>query len=139
MKKSRERPIANRGMTVSPRLNFIAIRIPNFAFRNLLIFISTIAAIWILLPKPPLLDGVSFSQSVRDSNGEMLRVTLSADQKFRIWTPLREIAPELVEATLQYEDKYFARHPGVNPVALVRSGVGVVCGAPRTGASTITM
>src|SRR5690349_12574180 len=57
---------------------------------------------WLLLPKPPLLDGVPFSQSVRDRNGELLRVTLTADQKFRIWAPLREIAPELVDATLQY-------------------------------------
>lgn len=68
-----------------------------------------------------------------------MRVTLTSDQKFRIWTPLREIAPELVDATLQYEDKYFAQHPGVNPFALVRSGFGVIRRGPRTGASTITM
>ena len=43
---------------------------------------------WLALPKPPLLDGISFSQVVRDRNGKLLRVTLSADQKFRIWTPL---------------------------------------------------
>ena len=95
--------------------------------------------VWLLLPKSPLLDGVSFSQSVRDRNGELLRVTLTTDQKYRIWTPLREISPELVDATLQYEDKYFARHPGVNPFALVRSGFGFVRGGTRTGASTITM
>jgi len=39
---------------------------------------------WLLLPKPPLLDGISFSQCVRDRNGKLLRVTLSADQKVRI-------------------------------------------------------
>ncbi len=95
--------------------------------------------IWLFLPKPPLLDGISFSQCVRDRNGELLRVTLTSDQKFRIWTPLSEISPELIDATLRYEDKYFARHPGVNPVALARSGFGFLRGGARTGASTITM
>src|ERR1700757_155855 len=79
--------------------------------------------VWLLLPKPPLLDGISFSQCVRDRNGKLLRVTLSADQKFRIWTPLEEISPDLIDATLRYEDKYYARHPGVNPIALARGAV----------------
>src|SRR4029077_2904779 len=94
---------------------------------------------WLLLPKPPLLDGISFSQCVRDRNGRLLRVTLSADQKFRIWTQLEEISPDLIDATLRYEDKYFARHPGINPIALARSGFAILHGGARTGASTITM
>ncbi|HJT44880.1 MAG TPA: penicillin-binding protein 1C [Chthoniobacterales bacterium] len=100
---------------------------------------AIVVATWLFLPRPPLLDGVAFSQCVRDRNGELLRTTLTSDQKFRIWTPLSRISPELVDATLQYEDKYFARHPGVNPIALVRSGFGMLRGGPRTGASTITM
>src|SRR6476620_4110320 len=95
---------------------------------------------WVLLPKPPLLDGVSFSQSVRDRNGKFLRVTLSADQKFRIWTPLEEISPDLIDATLRYEDKYYARHPGVNPIALARGAVDLLrLHRATTGGSTITM
>jgi penicillin-binding protein 1C len=107
--------------------------------RPLLVICACLAAIWLLLPKPPLLEGVSFSQSVRDRNCELLRVTLTSDQKFRIWTPLSQISPELIDATLRYEDKHFARHPGVNPVALARSGFGVLRGGARSGASTITM
>src|SRR5207245_3703244 len=76
---------------------------------------------WLLLPKPPLLEGISFSQCVRDRNGKLLRVTLTADQKFRIWTSLPNISPALVDATLQFEDKYYRCHPGVNPVALMRA------------------
>jgi penicillin-binding protein 1C len=94
---------------------------------------------WLFLPKPPLLDGVSFSQCVQDRNGELLRVTLTPDQKFRIRTKLSDISPELVDATLRYEDKYFLKHPGVNPIALARSGFGLLRGGARTGASTITM
>ena len=107
--------------------------------RSLLVICACLAAVWLLLPKPPLLDSVLFSQCVRDRNGELLRVTLTSDQKFRIWTPLSQISPELIDATLRYEDKYFARHPGVNPIALIRSGFGILRGGARTGASTITM
>src|SRR5438132_11613530 len=102
-------------------------------------WIAVAGCVWFCLPKPQLLDGVSFSQSVRDRDGKLLRVTLTSDQKFRIWTSLRDISPELIDATLRYEDKYFARHPGVNPIALLRSGFGSLHGQTRTGASTITM
>src|ERR1700686_1245759 len=81
--------------------------------RSLALLGMTAYVIWLLLPKPPLLEGISFSQCVRDRNGKLLRVTLSADQKFRIWTPLPEISPDLISATLCYEDKYYAKHPGV--------------------------
>src|ERR1700739_1507232 len=90
--------------------------------RSLALLGMTAWFVWFFLPKPPLLDGISFSQIVRDRNGELLHVTLTPDEKFRIWTPLSQISPELVDATLRYEDKYFARHLGVNPIALVRSG-----------------
>src|SRR6266404_14428 len=102
-------------------------------------YIAVVGCVWFLLPKPPLLDGVSFSQGVRDRSGKLLRITLTSDQKFRIRTPLRDISPELIDATLRYEDKYFAHHPGVNPVALIRSGFGLLHRGPRSGGSTITM
>ncbi len=115
------------------------IRNPRSAIRNVLLFCACIAATWLLLPKPPLLEGVSFSQCVRDRNGKLLRVTLTADQKYRVWTPLRNIAPALIDATLQFEDKYYRYHPGVNPVALVRAASGLRPGGSHGGASTITM
>ena len=95
--------------------------------------------VWLLLPKPPLLDGISFSQCVRDRNGKLLRVTLTTDQKFRVWTPLPNISPSLIDATLRFEDKYYRRHPGVNPVALLRSALNLHAGGAHSGASTITM
>src|SRR6266404_2691577 len=95
--------------------------------------------VWLLLPKPPLLDGVSFSQCVRDRNGKLLRVTLTTDQKFRVWTSLQNISPAVIDATLRFEDKYYRRHPGVNPVALLRSALNLRAGGAHSGASTITM
>src|SRR5262245_65935443 len=93
--------------------------------RPLLLACAFIVAVWVALPKPPLLDGISFSQCVRDRSGKLLRVTLSADQKFRIWTPLREISPALIDATVRYEDKYYQHHPGVNPIALLRAALNL--------------
>ena len=108
--------------------------------RPLLLVCAVIAAVWLALPKPPLLDGISFSQCVRDRNGKLLRVTLSADQKFRIWTPLERISPDLIGATLRYEDKYYAHHPGVNPIALARGAADLLrFHRATTGGSTITM
>jgi penicillin-binding protein 1C len=110
------------------------------SMRSLALLAMTGWFAWLLLPKPPLLDGVSFSQCVRDRDGKLLRVTLSADQKFRIWTPLKEVSPDLIEATLRYEDKYYAHHPGVNPIALARGAMDLLrFHRATTGGSTITM
>src|SRR5438034_5843403 len=97
------------------------------------------AATWLALAKPPLLEGISFSQCVRDRNGKLLRVTLTTDQKFRVWTSLPDISPALVDATVRFEDKYYRHHPGVNPVALLRSALNLGAGGAHSGASTITM
>lgn len=108
-------------------------------FLGFSLFCTCAAVAWFLLPKPPLLDGISFSQCVRDRNGKLLRVTLTTDQKYRVWTPLPKISPVLIDATLQFEDKYYRYHRGVNPVALLRAAVGLRPGGAHTGASTITM
>src|SRR3989442_10229988 len=93
--------------------------------RPLLLTCAFLSAAWLALPKPPLLDGISFSQCVRDRNGKLLRVTLAMDQKFRVWTSLPNISPALIDATLRFEDKYYRHHPGVNPVALLRSALNL--------------
>ena len=119
------------------------VRSPERRVRILRAFVvacAIVMTVWLLLPKPALLDGVPFSQCVRDRNGKLLRLTLTADQKFRVRTPLPEISPDLIDATLRYEDKYYERHPGVNPVALLRSGWDIIrSGGARSGGSTITM
>src|SRR5688500_10987454 len=100
----------------------------------------TIGAAWLALPRPPLLEGIDFSTRVRDRNGNVLRVTLTADQKYRIWTPLKEISPALIDATVRFEDKHYGKHPGVNPVSLARAACNcATCLGRRAGASTITM
>ncbi len=100
------------------------------------------AATWYaLLPKPPLLEGVTFSRQVFDREGERLALTLAADDKYRVWTPLEQISPELITATLTHEDRWFHYHPGINPFAVGRSLWQLLCrrGEAGSGASTVTM
>ncbi|RPE02286.1 penicillin-binding protein 1C [Candidatus Pantoea deserta] len=53
---------------------------------------------------------------------------------------LDEVAPAYLEALLNYEDRWFWRHPGINPVAILRAaGQNLRDGAIVSGGSTLTM
>jgi penicillin-binding protein 1C len=93
-----------------------------------------------LSPAPPLLSGISYSQAVYDNHKLLLRLTLSADGKYRLQTPLADISPLVKKATLLQEDQYFQWHIGVNPISLFKAGWRTYIKGPRRmGASTITM
>src|SRR5262249_19279098 len=96
-------------------------------------------AAWLCLPKPALMENVSFSRRVFDRNGHQLWMTLSRDEKYRVFTPLDRISPQLTRATLEHEDRFFWEHPGVNPIAAIRAFWHFAQGEKRGGASTITM
>jgi penicillin-binding protein 1C len=92
-----------------------------------------------LLPAAPLAAHASYSAAFYAESGELLRLTTAADEQYRLWTPLDEMSPQLVEAVLLYEDRWYRYHPGVNPAALVRSAWATFSGERRQGGSTITM
>src|ERR1700751_782243 len=88
-------------------------------------FLIALAAVaWVLLglqPKPLLVNKAGFSQAVYDRDGHLLRLTLSSDEKYRLWVPLSEIPSTMIEATLLQEDAWFRWHPAVNPFSLLRA------------------
>lgn len=92
-----------------------------------------------VVPHASLAARFSSSVAVRARSGELLRLTLAPDGQYRLWTPLREIAPPLADATCLYEDRQFRVHPGVNPAALARAAVSTFRGRRRMGGSTVTM
>src|SRR5262245_12404489 len=92
-----------------------------------------------LWPHSPLADRIPLSTAVWSADGELLRVTLTSDDQYRLWTPLPEISSDLVEAFLLKEDRWFYWHPGVNQPALVRGAYRTYRGASRQGGSTLTM
>jgi len=101
------------------------------------------AAFWVLprvILHQPLRQRFSTSTAVYDADGGLLRLTLSADEKYRVWVPLDRISALLVDATLLQEDRRFWLHPGVNPLALARGAWRTyVVRARRQGGSTISM
>jgi penicillin-binding protein 1C len=110
-----------------------------FSIPVVLLFVSVWAIIF-FLPKPLLLDGVSFSQAIYDNQRHLLRLTLSQDDKYRVYIPLRDIPQQLQDATLLQEDQYFYWHYGVNPLSLLKAGWQTyIHKSRRIGASTITM
>jgi penicillin-binding protein 1C len=83
---------------------------------------------------------VPYSQLLFARDGSVLHAFLSHDDKWRMKTELHEIIPELRQAIVYKEDKYFYRHPGINPAAILRAAFNnVVRGRKTSGASTITM
>lgn len=90
-------------------------------------------------PGAPLSAAAPSSTAVYAARGELLRLTLAADGQYRLWTPLARIAPELVEATLLQEDRFYHWHCGVNPLALLRGAASTLSGPRRTGGSTLSM
>ncbi len=75
-----------------------------------------------------------------DDHGRLLRLTLASDERYRLWVPLKDISPQLVEGVLLHEDRWYRWHPGFNPYGLLR-GVWVTYarhGNPQ-GGSTVTM
>ena len=104
---------------------------------------TVVLSLWLalgLLRKPLLVNRAGFSQAVYARDGRLLRLTLSSDEKYRLWVPIGEMPRALVDATLLKEDAWFYEHPGVNPVSLVRAFLTTyVWHARRIGGSTITM
>ncbi|RDS86259.1 penicillin-binding protein 1C [Dyella psychrodurans] len=93
-----------------------------------------------LWPHPSLRGWLPSSTAVYDDKGHLLRLTLASDQQYRLWVPLKDISPQLVDGVLLHEDRWYRWHPGVNPYGLLRGAwvTYVRHGSPQ-GGSTITM
>lgn len=105
-----------------------------------LLLVSVVLAGIRLWPHPPLSAHASGSTALYDTAGQLLRLTLSRDDKYRQWTPLERMPQPLVDAVKLHEDHWFRWHPGVNPFSLARGAwVTYVGGGARQGGSTLTM
>src|ERR1700722_5950352 len=111
--------------------------------QNWLVGIALIAAVLLgirLWPHQTLQDWKPSSVAVTDDHGRLLRLTLASDDRYRLWVPLKDMSPQLVDAVLLHEDRWYRWHPGFNPYGLAR-GAWVTYmrhGNPQ-GGSTITM
>jgi len=114
----------------------------NFKRASLTLLLVLVSA-WMILyfsPKPALLENESFSTAIYDEHHQLLRLTLSRDDKYRLFTPLIKMDANLIAATLLQEDQYFRSHLGVNPIAMLKAASQTYLHhGRRFGASTITM
>ncbi len=93
----------------------------------------------VFIPKPNLLNSYNFSNVVYDRNGKILNISLTQDDKYRVYIPYNQIPKNLEKALLLYEDKYFYYHFGFNPFSFFRASISMLGGQRIQGGSTITM
>jgi penicillin-binding protein 1C len=112
-------------------------------WQNWLAGFALLAAVLVgcrLWPHPPLRQALPSSVAVYDAQGRLLRLTLASDERYRVWTPLEQMSPALVDAVLLHEDQWFRWHPGINPYGLLRGAwVTYVRHGDPQGGSTLTM
>jgi penicillin-binding protein 1C len=88
----------------------------------------------------PLPDANGGSTMVLARDGTPLRAFPDLDGVWRYPTTPDDVSPLYLQALLTYEDRWFYRHPGVNPVALARAFAQLVRhGHIVSGGSTLTM
>lgn len=89
---------------------------------------------------PPPIPPTERGSVIVAADGTPLRTYPSADGVWRQPVTPAQVAPLYLEALLQYEDRWFRWHPGVNPFALLRAGwQWVRAGRVVSGGSTLTM
>ena len=113
-------------------------------------FLTTLAVLLLPLLAFLLLDAAfpfpwhllqrSCSLEVTDREGRPLRLFLAADERWRLPVSLDDLPPELPAAVVASEDRRFGRHPGVDPLAVLRAAwMNLRAGRVVSGASTIPM
>src|SRR5262249_14010313 len=89
---------------------------------------------------PPLGKLADLSVSVLDEQGRVLRTFPAADGSWRLPASAGNIDERYRRMLLAWEDKRFARHPGVDPLALLPAAWQALrYGRVVSGASTLTM
>jgi penicillin-binding protein 1C len=106
------------------------------------LLLASMGSVYLLRPliRKPFHHVYQSSTAVYARGGELLRFTLSNDQKFRQWVKLENISLEIKTSFLESEDRYFYYHFGINPWSLIRATLSTyIFSGRRSGASTITM
>ncbi len=86
------------------------------------------------------LQPLSTARVVVDSRGEPLRAFADRNGEWRYQVSLDQVSPYYLQALIGYEDRWFYRHFGVNPLSLLRAAwQWLRHGRIISGGSTLTM
>lgn len=102
----------------------------------LLFFLAFI--LWLQFsPLPPATN--DYASMLTASNGQLLGASIARDQQWR-FAPVTQLPTKYQQALLEFEDRQFFYHPGINPLALVRATYSNLrAGRVVSGGSTLTM
>ena len=104
-----------------------------------LILIEVLLAGWLCCLPGDLFRGTPYATVVTDRNGELLGARIASDGQWR-FPPCDTVPSRYATALVQFEDRHFRWHPGVDPLALVRAlRSNLREGHVVSGGSTITM
>jgi penicillin-binding protein 1C len=117
----------------------------QYFFRNIskkkkvIILVLAILLVSYIFCLPRLLFDVPYSTVVTDRNGELLGARIADDEQWRF--PACDTVPEKFKICLiQFEDRHFRQHWGVNPLAIGRAMIqNIKEKRVVSGGSTITM
>lgn len=105
----------------------------------LLILLEVLFAGWLCCLPRDLFKGTPYATVVTDRGGELLGARIAADGQWR-FPPCDTVPERYATALIQFEDRHFRWHPGVDPLALVRAlWSNLRQGHVVSGGSTITM
>ncbi|MGM9739330.1 MAG: penicillin-binding protein 1C, partial [Candidatus Cryptobacteroides sp.] len=97
------------------------------------------ALIYLFCLPRDLFKGEGWSAVVIDRNGELLGARIAEDGQWR-FPPGDSLPEKYVKSVIEFEDRWFRWHPGVNPVSIFRSAVtNIRSGHVVSGGSTISM
>ncbi|MGA7161815.1 MAG: penicillin-binding protein 1C [Bacteroidota bacterium] len=111
-----------------------------FPFAALCVIVfAFIGSLFVPLPKDDFSHQSVQSLRIEDRNGIILREFLNDEHGRGEWKPLSSIAVPLQQATIAIEDRRFYSHPGVDPLAIVRSIVTDISALRfKSGGSTLS-
>ncbi len=104
-----------------------------------MITLSALLLAGLLWPIPEPLFDHPYATALLSREGQLLGARIAGDGQWR-FPPVDSLPDNYVTSLLAFEDKYFFRHPGINPVSIIRAVIkNAKAGHIVSGGSTITM
>lgn len=109
---------------------------------KLLLSVLIILTVWVIIMAITTPHGVFrsvYSTLLYSSNGTLMNAHIASDGQWR-FPPCDTVPEKFRKAIVNYEDRWFYWHPGVNPVSMVKAAVlNFKRGRIVSGGSTLTM
>ena len=102
-----------------------------------LLLLTAAVAFYFSLPEKLFNEPTSYV--IEDRAGNLLNATVAADGQWR-FPEVEEVPAKFATCLISFEDKRFYKHPGVDPIAMIRAMTrNIKSGQKIQGASTLTM